>query len=71
MRDNVKTYRMPNTEKYPFRYFIETKSYVISTTDESKYNKVLSNFDYAEKEDPTPNDCRNLIGAGFAIVKKF
>jgi uncharacterized FlaG/YvyC family protein len=66
----MKTYKTPNTDKFPFRYTVESNAYIVHTCNEDKYNELVRQI--AEKEiiEFSAIQITKLQMAGFTAMKK-
>lgn len=66
----MKSYKIENTEKHPYKYFIEISGVTISTIDERKFNEVINQIKEKGITQLTRIQEIKLICMGFSIYKK-
>jgi hypothetical protein len=67
----MKFYKSKNTEKFPWRYFIETNFYIMNTTNRGLYRQSLRWIRRKQITEITPRDVRKLENLGFQIIKRY
>lgn len=67
----METYKQPFTDKFPFKYYIESNAYVISTTNEDKFNEALKQIWEKGIMEFTPQQIVKFEMAGFTIRKRL
>lgn len=66
----MKFYKIAYTDKFPFKYFIESSAYAASITNEQKYNDAVQKIKDAGIIEFTSQQIIKLEMAGFTVMKK-